>query len=81
MEVTICCLIYGKMRWMLPRFRIHSYSSDETFELAACENCKAKSEEIGKSGLYQLFVNKSAEYLKSKGRKVMVWDRQWDGSG
>jgi len=48
--------------------------SDETFELAACENCKAKSEEIGKSGLYQLFVNKSAEYLKSKGRKVMVWE-------
>jgi hypothetical protein len=48
--------------------------SDETFELAACENCKAKSEEIGKSGLYQLFVNKAAEYLKPKGRKVMVWE-------
>ncbi|OFX33702.1 MAG: hypothetical protein A2W90_21650 [Bacteroidetes bacterium GWF2_42_66] len=48
--------------------------SDETFELAACENCKAKSEEIGKSGLYQLFVNKATEYLKSKGRKVMAWE-------
>ena len=48
--------------------------SDETFELAACENCKVKSEKIGKSGLYQLFVNKAAEYLKSKGRKVMVWE-------
>ena len=48
--------------------------SDETFELAACENCKAKSEELGKSGLYQLFINKAAEYLKSKGRKVMDWE-------
>ena len=48
--------------------------SDETFELAACENCKAKSEELGKSGLYQLFVNKATEYLKSKGRKVMAWE-------
>lgn len=48
--------------------------SDETYELAACENCKQKSEEIGKSGLYQLFVNKAAEYIKPKGRKVMVWE-------
>lgn len=48
--------------------------SDETYELAACEKCKAKSEEIGKSGLYQLFINKAAEYLKSKGRKVMTWE-------
>jgi hexosaminidase len=48
--------------------------SDETYELGACENCKAKSEEIGKSGLYQLFVNKSAEYLKTEGRKVMAWE-------
>jgi len=48
--------------------------SDETYELAACENCKAKSEEIGTSGLYQLFINKSAEYLKTKGRKVMAWE-------
>jgi len=48
--------------------------SDETYELGACEKCKAKSNEIGKSGLYQLFINKSAEYLKSKGRKVMAWE-------
>lgn len=48
--------------------------SDETYELAACENCQAKAKEIGKSGLYLLFVNKDAEYLKSKGRKVMAWE-------
>jgi hexosaminidase len=48
--------------------------SDETYELGYCENCKAKSKEIGKNGLYQLFVNKSAEFLKTKGRKVMVWE-------
>jgi hexosaminidase len=49
--------------------------SDETYELSACEQCKAKSNEIGKEGLYQLFINKAAEYLKAKGRKVMVWER------
>jgi hypothetical protein len=48
--------------------------SDETYELAACENCKVKSREIGKSGLYQLFINKAAEYLTKKGRKVMAWE-------
>ncbi len=48
--------------------------SDETYELAECNNCKAKSEEIGKSGLYQLFINKSADYLRSKGRKIMAWE-------
>jgi hexosaminidase len=48
--------------------------SDETYELGACEKCKAKSEEIGRSGLYQLFVNKAAEFLKTKGRKVMAWE-------
>ena len=48
--------------------------SDETYELAACENCKAKSEEIGRSGLYQLFINKASEYLKSKDRQVMAWE-------
>ena len=48
--------------------------SDETYELALCEKCKAKAAEIGKSGLYQLFVNKAAEYLKAKGRKVMAWE-------
>jgi hypothetical protein len=48
--------------------------SDETYELAACEKCKAKSDEIGKSGLYQLFINKAADYLRIKGRKVMAWE-------
>jgi len=48
--------------------------SDETYELAACERCKTKAKEMGKSGLYQLFVNKAAAYLQSKGRKVMVWE-------
>jgi hexosaminidase len=32
--------------------------SDETYELGACDQCKAKSDEIGRSGLYQLFINK-----------------------
>ncbi|NOY94975.1 MAG: family 20 glycosylhydrolase [Chlorobi bacterium] len=49
--------------------------SDETYELAACEQCQAKAKEIGKSGLYQLFVNKAAEHLQKLGRKVMVWER------
>jgi hexosaminidase len=48
--------------------------SDETYELATCEKCKARSKEIGKSGLYLLFINKAAEYLKKKGRKVMAWE-------
>lgn len=48
--------------------------SDETYELGACENCKAKSEEAGRSGLYQLFINKSADYLKTENRKVMAWE-------
>ncbi|HBH85775.1 MAG TPA: hypothetical protein DDY34_18490 [Bacteroidales bacterium] len=48
--------------------------SDEAYELAACEKCKTKSDDIGKSGLYQLFINKAAEYLSKKGRKVMAWE-------
>ena len=48
--------------------------SDETYELGACEKCKIKAEEIGRSGLYQLFINKAADYLKTKGRKVMAWE-------
>ena len=49
--------------------------SDETYELGACDNCIIKSKEIGKSGLYHLFINKAAGYLKTKNRKVMVWER------
>ena len=48
--------------------------SDETFELAACNECRAKAEEIGRSGVYHLFVKKAAEYLQKQGRKVMVWE-------
>jgi hexosaminidase len=48
--------------------------SDETYELAACEKCRVKSQEIGKSGLYQLFINKAADYLSKKNRKVMAWE-------
>jgi len=49
--------------------------SDETYELAACEKCQAKALEIGKSGIYHLFVKKAAEHLQKSGRKVMVWER------
>ncbi|SCD21850.1 putative N-acetyl-beta-hexosaminidase [Proteiniphilum saccharofermentans] len=48
--------------------------SDETFELCACPECNAKAEEIGRSGVYHLFVKKAAEHLKKAGRKVMVWE-------
>ncbi len=49
--------------------------SDETYELGACDQCRAKAAEIGKSGLYLLFVNKAAKHLQTKGRKVMAWER------
>ncbi|HOF20848.1 MAG TPA: nitrilase-related carbon-nitrogen hydrolase [Bacteroidales bacterium] len=48
--------------------------SDETYELGSCEQCRAKSEEIGKSGLYHFFIKKSGQFLQSKGRKVMAWE-------
>jgi predicted amidohydrolase len=48
--------------------------SDETYELGACEACKSKAEEIGRGGVYQLFINKSADYLRNAGRKVMAWE-------
>lgn len=48
--------------------------SDETYELGACDQCRAKAMEIGRSGLYQLFINKSALLLQKKGRKVMAWE-------
>jgi hypothetical protein len=49
--------------------------SDETFELAACKECKAEAEDIGQSGIYHLFVKKAADHLQKLGRKVMVWER------
>ena len=56
--------------------------SDETYELGCCEKCQAKVKEIGKSGLYHLFVGKAAEHLQPLGRKVMVWERPmgWEKS-
>lgn len=48
--------------------------SDETYELAACDQCKAKAEEIGRSGVYQLFINRAAKYLTANKRKVMAWE-------
>ena len=48
--------------------------SDETYELAACPDCRAKADEIGQSGLYHLFVKRAAEHLQKLGRKVMVWE-------
>ena len=48
--------------------------SDETFELGLCKECKAKSLEIGKSGLYHLFAKKAAKHFK-RSRKVMLWER------
>jgi predicted amidohydrolase len=48
--------------------------SDETYELAACEHCKTRAEEIGRSGLYLMFINRAAEFLKTKGRKTMAWE-------
>lgn len=57
-----------------PGSRYIHIGSDETYELASCAACKAKAEEIGKSGLYTLFINKAAKYLKSLGREVMAWE-------
>ncbi len=56
--------------------------SDETYELGVCEACQAKMKEVGKSGLYLLFVNKAAEHLQKKGRKVIVWEKpmKWEYS-
>lgn len=48
--------------------------TDETYELGKCENCKKKEEEIGKSGLYHLFVGRSAKLIQTTGRQPMVWE-------
>src|SRR5688572_3947951 len=48
--------------------------SDETYELGSCPACKAKAQEIGKSGVYLLFANKAAAHLKASGRQIMVWE-------
>lgn len=49
--------------------------SDETYELGACPDCKKKEEEIGRSGLYHLFLKRSADLIHQKSRRqVMVWE-------
>jgi hexosaminidase len=48
--------------------------SDETYELGSCPDCRARSQVTGRSGLYQLFINRSADFLRTKGRKVMAWE-------
>ncbi len=48
--------------------------SDETYELGKCPDCKKKEMEIGRSGLYHLFVGKAAAYVQQSGRKVMAWE-------
>jgi len=47
--------------------------SDEVYELGSCEPCRIKSEELGKNGLFQFFINRAAEYMAQKNRKTMVW--------
>lgn len=49
--------------------------SDETFELGQGPTTRQKAEEIGRNGLYHLFVGKSARHLQKTGREVMVWER------
>src|SRR5690606_26681407 len=49
--------------------------SDEMYELGLCDQCKEKSEEIGTSGVYTLFINRAAKHLKTLGREVMAWER------
>lgn len=49
--------------------------SDETYELAACEQCRQRAEKIGKSGLYHQFIKQAGAPLQALGREVMVWER------
>ncbi|RZM03197.1 MAG: hypothetical protein EOO88_56670, partial [Pedobacter sp.] len=48
--------------------------SDETYELGKCADCKKKESEIGRSGLYHLFVGKGAAFVQQSGRKAMAWE-------
>jgi hexosaminidase len=49
--------------------------SDETYELGLGEacGCKQKADEIGKSGLMQLFLQRSGEHVESRGRRALCW--------
>jgi hexosaminidase len=57
-----------------PGARFIHIGSDETYELGKCEDCKKKQDEIGRSGLYHLFLGRSAEMLKPFKRGVMAWE-------
>ncbi|MBK8504606.1 MAG: beta-N-acetylhexosaminidase [Saprospiraceae bacterium] len=57
-----------------PGSRYIHIGSDETYELAACDVCKSKAADIGRSGVYHTFVSRAAQHLKSMGREVMVWE-------
>ena len=49
--------------------------SDETYELGLgmeC-GCKAKTDEIGKHGLMQIFISRCYNHFNKTGRKVMSW--------
>lgn len=48
--------------------------SDETYELGVCPLCRKKDAEIGRSGLYHLFLDRSAACFQGKGRQVMAWE-------
>jgi hexosaminidase len=48
--------------------------SDETYELGKCADCKKKEDEIGRSGLYHLFVGKGAAFIQKTGRNAMAWE-------
>ena len=49
--------------------------SDETYELGLGEacGCRQKADEIGKTGLMQLFLRRSGEHVESRGRRALCW--------
>ncbi|MEX2231364.1 MAG: beta-N-acetylhexosaminidase [Cyclobacteriaceae bacterium] len=66
--------LWGDAIKATPGSRYIHIGSDETYELAMCDACKAKAAGIGKSGVYTHFINTSAKYLKTLGREVMAWE-------
>ncbi|OGG01719.1 MAG: hypothetical protein A3F83_00405 [Candidatus Glassbacteria bacterium RIFCSPLOWO2_12_FULL_58_11] len=53
--------------------------TDETYELGQgveC-GCKAKTAEIGRYGLMQVFVKRCFEHINGKGRKMMSWGGEY----
>lgn len=48
--------------------------SDETYELGACNPCAQKVKDIGRSGLFHLFLGKATRLLKPYKRGVMNWE-------